>query len=33
MKLAVKANLADKDGMAPVIEMTGKKVHAAWDKI
>lgn len=33
MKVAVEVGLADKDGMAPVIAMTGKKVHAAWDKI
>jgi len=33
MKVAVEASLADKDAMAPVIEMTGKKVHVAWDKI
>ena len=33
MKVAVEAGLADKDDMAPVIDMTGKKVHAAWDKI
>ncbi len=33
MKVAVEVSLADKDGMAPVIKMTGKKVHAAWDKL
>jgi len=32
MKVAPEAGLAPADKMKPVIEMTGKAVHAAWDK-
>ncbi|MFX0032759.1 MAG: DUF302 domain-containing protein [Candidatus Hodarchaeota archaeon] len=33
MKVAPEVGLAPADKMKPVIEMTGKAVHAAWDKI
>lgn len=33
MKIAPEVGLAPADKMAPVIEETGKAVHAAWDKI
>jgi uncharacterized protein (DUF302 family) len=32
MKIAPEAGLAPLDKMKPVIEMTGKGVHAAWDR-
>jgi uncharacterized protein (DUF302 family) len=32
MKIAPEAGLAPLDKMKPVIEMTGKAVHAAWDR-
>jgi uncharacterized protein (DUF302 family) len=32
MKIAPEAGLASLDKMKPVIEMTGKAVHAAWDR-
>jgi len=32
MKIAPEAGLAPLDEMKPVIEMTGKGVHAAWDR-
>lgn len=32
MKIAPEVGLAPQDEMKPVIEMTGKGVHAAWDK-
>lgn len=32
MKIAPEVGLAPQDEMAPVIEATGKAVHAAWDK-
>jgi uncharacterized protein (DUF302 family) len=33
MKAAVALGLANKDQMAPVIEMTGKKVRKVWDRL
>lgn len=33
MKIAPEVGLAPADGMKPVIEMTGKGVHAIWDKL
>jgi uncharacterized protein (DUF302 family) len=33
MKAAAETGLAPKDKMAPVIEMTGERVHRVWDKI
>ena len=33
MKAAAETGLAPKDVMAPVIEMTGKRVHKVWDSI
>ncbi|MGD2072114.1 MAG: DUF302 domain-containing protein [Candidatus Thorarchaeota archaeon] len=33
MKAAAETGLAPKDAMAPVIEMTGKRVHKVWDAI
>lgn len=33
MKAAVESGLAPKDTMAPVIEMTGKRVHKVWNSI
>ncbi|MGV9172296.1 MAG: DUF302 domain-containing protein [Promethearchaeia archaeon] len=32
MKIAPEVGLAPKDKMEPVIKMTGKGVHAAWDR-
>ena len=33
MKAAAETGLAPKDAMAPVIEMTGRRVHKVWDSI
>ena len=33
MKAAAETGLAPKDAMAPVIEMTGKRVHKVWNSI
>lgn len=33
MKAAIETGLAPKDAMAPVIEMTGKRVHKVWESI
>ena len=33
MKIAAEAGLAPKETMQPVIEMTGKRIHEAWDLI
>jgi hypothetical protein len=32
MKIAPEIGLASAEGMKPVIEMTGKAVHAAWER-
>ena len=32
MKIAPEVGLAPEDGMKPVIEMTGKAVHKAWER-
>ena len=33
MKIAAEIDLAPKEAMQPVIEMTGKRVHEVWDAI
>lgn len=33
MKVASETSLGSKEGMAPVIQETGKYVHAVWDEI
>lgn len=33
MKMGVELGFAPEDGMRPVIEETGRRVHAVWDKL